>query len=324
MNEIKINALTLSEEHYLFKQSNQLCLRTGFIGYLRADFDSNGLGFYTTWFDHKLSLNTPEFSRDIDRVINTLRENEGILSKRGVLSYHLYKHPEWKLHIDQDWHGVRIDSEHYTYMLRLNDRKGDYNCYCYCYKRDLLDQHIALASKGIRFIDSSYNEKFRIADGEKVRLITAGGEFRDMRVRYIDDYHMETNAEWGNTLYHICEFAERFEERGCQDIFPLRSSLPERCYSILDSTGDIIIIQKGDKGYYHIEVTEATKEENRALVDSQNEKLGISKAQEEAMKAGSIFGWACPAADPDNYNNIGVPKNAFALIEDEIDIEMTL
>ena len=180
-----------------------------------------------------------------------------------------------------------------------------FNIYCYCYQREWLNNHLQNAAKGIRFIDSHYNEKFRVPDGEKVRIITAGGEHRDMRVRYIDDYHIETNADWGNTLYHICEFAERFEERGCQDIFPLRSTLPDRCYSILESTGDIIIIQKGEKGYYHIDVKEGTKEENRAFVDSQNAKLGITKAQEEAMKAGSMFGWTVPAADPQNYDDKG-------------------
>ena len=128
-----------------------------------------------------------------------------------------------------------------------------------------------------------------------------------MSVRYIDDYHIETSAEWGTTLYHICEFAERFEERGCLGIFPLRSSLPDRCYSTLDSTGEVIIIQKGDKGYYHIDITDDTKEANRTLVDEQNAKMGVSRAQEEAMKAGSMFGWDVPAADPKNYDESGRP-----------------
>ena len=37
----------------------------------------------------------------------------------------------------------------------------------------MLNNHLAAAMKGIRFIDSQYNEKFRVEDGAKVRLITA-------------------------------------------------------------------------------------------------------------------------------------------------------
>lgn len=306
--EMIIRPMTVPERMYCYTQSQQIMAQTGCIGHLRGDMGSTGEQFYSSWDDHQGQLKTQEFKDEFDAVINALRFDEahdGVLANRRALANYCWHHPDSRLVPGEDAFGFRLDTENYSYMIRLNPNRGMYNIYCYCYQREWLDNHLQNAAKGIRFIDSHYNEKFRVPDGEKVRIITAGGEHRDMRVRYIDDYHIETNAEWGNTLYHICEFAERLEARGCQDIFPLRSTLPDRCYSIMESTGDIIIIQKGEKGYYHTDVTEGTKEENRAFVDGQNEKLGITKAQEEAMKAGSMFGWAVPAADPQNYDDNG-------------------
>ena len=41
--------LTEAERKYTFSQSQQLSMQTGLIGYLRADFGSNGNEFWTTW-----------------------------------------------------------------------------------------------------------------------------------------------------------------------------------------------------------------------------------------------------------------------------------
>ena len=308
--EMTMRPMTATEQMYCYSQSQQLMATTGCIGHLRGDLDSTGEQFYSSWDDHQAQHKTQEFKDEFDAVIHALRTDRNLgalLESRTTLSNYCWTHPEAKILPGYDDYGFRLDTADYAYMLRFNPKPGMYNIYCYCYKREWLDHHLQQAAKGIRFIDSHYNEKFRIADGEKVRIITPGGDYRDMRVRYIDDYHIETQADWGNTLYHICEFAERFETRGCQDIFPLRSNLPDRCYSILESTGDIIIIAKGEKGYYHIEVTENTPEENRRFVDSQNAKMGITRGQEEAMKAGSMFGWSTPAADPKNYDDNGTP-----------------
>lgn len=41
----------------------------------------------------------------------------------------------------------------------------------------------------IRFIDSGYNEKFRVNDGEKILIHTRNGTTLERECKYIDDYH---------------------------------------------------------------------------------------------------------------------------------------
>ncbi len=190
--------------------------------------------------------------------------------------------------------------------MRLNPYKGEYNLYCYCYRRDWLDQHLAKAERGIRFIDPQYKELFRIPDGDKIRIFTGGGETRDRICRFIDDTHFETSGGYTSALYHICEFAERLE-KSHGTVIPLRSSLPEKCYSTLIDTGMVVILKRGETGYYKTDIPFTSREEAHALVEEYNSKLGVTKAQEEAMKAGSMFGWQVPAADPKNYDGQGQP-----------------
>ena len=64
---------------------------------------------------------------------------------------------------------------------------------------------------------------------------------------------------------------------------------------------------KGEKGYIDSKSANGKPSENRELVDDLNRKIGITKAQAEAMKAGSMFGWKVPAADPKNYDENGKP-----------------
>ena len=50
----------------------------GNIGYLRGDFDKDGMNFYCQWFDGSKELKTNEFREELDEVINYFRENNKI------------------------------------------------------------------------------------------------------------------------------------------------------------------------------------------------------------------------------------------------------
>lgn len=302
MIEYEKRAMIEAEDKYTFRQSTQISMQTGLIGHLRADMDTDGNGFFSSWFDFREELKTDEFKAELDDVINSLREEGDILHNRRALAKYCYCTPQSRMQEEPGYYGVRVDTEKYAYLLRLNPDRGEYNLYCYCYRRDWLDQHLKDAEKGIRFIDSHYKELFRIPDGGKVKIHYSWNEDQIRTCRYIDDYHVEI----GSNLYHICEFAERMEQNG-NTVIPLRSSLPEQCYVFVQTENCVGIVKKGESGFYRTDIQGGKPSETNALVNEMNEKLGLSKGQAEAMKAGSMFGWDTPAADPKSYDKNGIP-----------------
>ena len=310
MMDMMIRPLRAEEQKYAYAQSQQITMQTGAIGYLRGDFDSNGIGFHTTWFDEVESRKTDEFKAEFDEVINALRFDEtygGLLSSRSAMQKYGRNQPDSAFQGNYTTeYGFRIDTGSFAYLLRCIPVKGDYNFYCWCFEAKWLDRHLKQAERGIRFIDPNYKELFRIPDGDKIRILCNDGSQDDRTCRYIDDYHMEVGSPHWDSLYHICQFAEIMERNG-STVIPLRSSLPEQCYGTLPDTGELIIVKKGESGYYRTDISMGSKEENRALADEYNGKLGVSKAQAAAMLAGSMFGWAVPAADPKNYDENGQP-----------------
>ena len=302
--ELTIRPMTAQERMYAYSQSSQIESQTGCIGHLRADMGSNGEDFFSSWTDHRGDLKTQDFKDEFDEVINALRserEYGPMLKDLHCLAKRCYSTPESCYGNDREF-GFRADTPSYTFMLRLNPNKGEYNLYCYCFKRDWLDRHLAHAAKGIRFITPDYKEIFRLEDGDSIRITKESGATLDCACRYIDDYHVEVGGAHGN-LYHICEFAEKMKMAG-NTVIPLRSSLPERCFSVLQSTGEVIAIERGKRGYL-VTDNECAPSLARKAADLLNRKLGVSKAQEAAMSAGSMFGWDTPAADPRNYDAEG-------------------
>ena len=306
--DLTLRPMTQAEQAYCYSQSQQISGQTGLIGHLRADFGSNGTGFFSNFFDFRKDLKSEDFKAEINEVINALRKDKkfgGILTSRTAMSKYCHKHPGSSIEPGYNY-GFRADTAHYSYLLRVTPKRGEYNLYCYCYLRQWLESHMNRAEKGIRFITPHYQEKFRIADGDRVRLVMESGENREMTCRYIDDYHMEVTGQTGSTVYHICEFAEVWEQNGCTEMIPLRKSLPERCFGYLQATGEIVVLQKGQKGFAPTGKY-AENETPQECVDSLNAAMDVTRAQSAAMMAGSMFGWDAPAADPANYDDQGIP-----------------
>ena len=80
-----------------------------------------------------------------------------------------------------------------------------------------------------------------------------------------------------------------------------RNELPNFCLSTLPSTGQLIILRKGERGYYASDWDTGKREENQNIAREHNRRRGISDIQEAAMSAGSMFGWSLPGADPQWY-----------------------
>ena len=205
-----LSIMTPEERKYAYRNSHQISMHTGIIGYLSADLGTSGKEFYSTWNEFNSKLKTEEFAKELDKVIDELRLEHQMLFSRENLYKFCFRDPQAAMNEDKREFGYRLDLPKHTYMLRFNPFKGEFNLYCHCYRKDYLDSHIHCANKGIRFIDPHYNEKFRIADGDKIRITYPNGESAERTCRYIDDYHLEV----GNNTFQICEFAELMERNG--------------------------------------------------------------------------------------------------------------
>ena len=264
MTDFTLRPLTVPERKYTYAQSSQLQGQTGNIGYLRGDFGSSGNQFYTTWFDTRPQWKSDEFKRDLDDVINALRSEEyGLLQSRSQMVRYGRENKESEMQGAYTTEfGFRADTEKYAFVLRCNPTRGDYNFYCLCYVKEWLDKHIEEANRDIRFIDSHYKELFRIPDGERIIVTDRDGKTESYPCRYIDSYHTEV----GRNLFHICEFAERMEQGGCT-YAPMEPPLPPMCYSILPSTGEVIQIDRWQKGYTATSFNDGNRAENEAIKD---------------------------------------------------------
>lgn len=85
------------------------------------------------------------------------------------------------------------------------------------------------------------------------------------------------------------------------------SPLPEHCYTVLPSSGQLIEVRRDEMGYYPCAYSTGDRAYNQVLENYLNTHEGVTKAQAAAMLAGSMFGWKVPAADPSRYDLDGEP-----------------
>ena len=199
-----------TEYLYTYRNSQQISGQTGLVGYLRADFGSSDCGFFHTWNEFRADYNTDDFKAEFYAVIDYFRDKDRFLHRRSDMENFCYEVGNTFEYSNGREYGVRVDTEHYAFLMRLNPYKGEYNLYCYCYRKDWLDSHLERAKKGIRFIDSGYNNLFILPDGGTIQISYLNDTPKQRVCRYIDPCHVEI----GNNLYHICEFAERMEHIG--------------------------------------------------------------------------------------------------------------
>ncbi len=71
------------------------------------------------------------------------------------------------------------------------------------------------------------------------------------------------------------------------------NGLPEFCFSVNNITNEVILIKRGESGYYPY-FDGIYKGEDYAK--RRNDEFGITPAQVDAMVIGSMFGWDVPGA----------------------------
>ena len=190
----------------------------GIIGHLRSDFGKSGNEFWTTWFDRNSNLNTPEFKKEIDSVINELRE--GLLKDRESMNKAAQQHQNCKLYSDTgEMYGIFVETDDYEYSIRMNVGSHTYDFYCYCAdKRVQPAQH----RNARRFRDENGQLTLAIEEIAKNTMPEANDYYIDGD-RYENNGKVYTFRKQGDDMF----FESAYGKKHCVDPNNLGIFLPD-------------------------------------------------------------------------------------------------
>lgn len=154
--------------------------------------------------------------------------------------------------------------------------------------------------KMIKFVTTDFWPFFSISSGDDIMLIFCDGSKQIKTCTYIDEYH----ARIGEDVFSLGEFALQTEHDGITYVPAKQIVLPDMCYVEHPENGQIVIVKRGEDGYFPTSPADHAGEDF-GKVKRLNRSIGVDKRQAAAMLAGSMFGWAVPAADPMNYDMNG-------------------
>lgn len=114
----------------------------------------------------------------------------------------------------------------------------------------------------------------------------------------------------GNSYTSVAQAKADMDAKHPPEVEDAANELPEFCFTVNKTKGDmVVLVKRGVTGYWPA-YDGIYSGQNWA--DHFNERIGVSRQQEAAMQAGSIFGFHIPGADPAMYDESGNLKRGNA------------